>query len=180
MQSVLLQLAFNCVLWSLMAIGGNSVAISDIHRYTVMQAHWVTDAQFVAFFAMAQALPGPNGMFLVFIGQEAAGISGALTVMVAKLVPCSMITYYGAAWLERQAHRPWVQRVKRSLLPVTIGLILAASFVLIKSMENGWAQISLTVISAAIIYFSRINAIWLILIGTVLGLTSGLLNADWF
>lgn len=180
MQTVLLQLMFNCALWSLMAIGGNSVAISDIHRYTVMQAHWVTDAQFVAFFAMAQALPGPNGMFLVFIGQQAAGIPGAMTVMVSQLLPCSMITYYGAAWLERQAHRQWVQRVKRSLLPVTIGLILAASFVLIKSMKNGWAQVSLTLLSAAIIYFSRINAIWLILIGTALGLTSGLLGADWF
>jgi chromate transporter len=180
MQSVLLQLMFNCALWSLMAIGGNSVAISDIHRYAVLQAHWVTDAQFVAFFAMAQALPGPNGMFLVFIGQEAAGIPGALTVMVAKLLPCSVLTYYGAAWLERQAHRQWVQRVKRSLLPVTIGLILAASSVLIKSMEHGWLQVVLTLITAAIIYLTRINAIWLILIGTALGLTSGLLGADWF
>lgn len=180
MQTVLLQLLFNCALWSLMAIGGNSVAISDIHRYAVTEAHWVTDPQFVAFFAMAQALPGPNGMFLVFIGQQAAGVPGALTVMIARLLPCSMTTYYGAAWLERQAHRAWVQRVKRSLLPVTIGLIMAATSVLIKSMENGWAQVSLTLLSGAVIYFTRLNAMWLILIGVALGLTSGLLGADWF
>jgi|SRR5471030_562335 len=179
MQSTLLQLMLHCALWSLLAIGGNSVAISDIHRFTVTQAHWVTDAQFVAFFAMAQALPGPNGMFLVFIGQQAAGVAGAMTVMVAKLVPCSVITYFGAAWLERNARSVWVQRIRRSLLPVTIGLILAASFVLIKSIENGWAQISLTIASAVIV-FSKINAIWLILIGTALGLTSGLLGANWF
>ncbi|MGV8918559.1 MAG: chromate transporter [Pseudomonas sp.] len=180
MQGVLLQLMFNCALWSMMAIGGNSVAISDIHRFAVIEAHWVSDAQFVAFFAMAQALPGPNGMFLVFIGQQAAGIPGAMAVMVAKLLPCSMLTYYGGAWLERQSHRQWVQRVKRSLLPVTIGLILAASFVLIRSMESGWAQVALTVISAAIIYFTRINAIWLILVGAGFGLASGLLGAGWF
>ena len=35
MQSVLFHLMIQCALWSLMAIGGNTVALSDIHRYTV-------------------------------------------------------------------------------------------------------------------------------------------------
>lgn len=180
MQNALLQLALHCALWSLLAIGGNSVAISDIHRYSVMEAGWVTDAQFVAFFAMAQALPGPNGMFLVFIGQQVAGIPGAMTVMVAKLLPCSLLTYFGAAWLERQAHRPWVQRTRRALLPVSLGLILAASFVLIKGLENSFLQVLLLVLSSAVVYFSKINAIWLVLGGVALGLGSSLSGYNWF
>lgn len=108
MQTVLLHLMIQCALWSLMAIGGNTVAIGDIHRYTVVDMRWITDAQFVAFFALSQALPGPNGMFLVFIGQQAAGLPGALVALMAKLVPCSVLTYVGAGWLERHTRTPWV------------------------------------------------------------------------
>ncbi|MDQ0671179.1 chromate transport protein ChrA [Pseudomonas sp. W2I6] len=59
MQSVLFHLMIQCALWSLMAIGGNTVALSDIHRYTVTDMNWITDAQFVAFFALPRPCPGP-------------------------------------------------------------------------------------------------------------------------
>lgn len=180
MQTVLLHLMLQCGLWSLMAIGGNTVALGDIHRYTVNQMNWLSDAQFVAFFAMSQALPGPNGMFLVFIGQQAAGLPGAMVTLVAKLLPCSVVTWFGAGWLEKNADTLWVQRVRRALVPVSTGLILAASYILITSLENTWLSLTLTCASAAIIYFSRLNAIWLIVLGVVLGLISYSLGAQWF
>ncbi|MDI2594703.1 chromate transporter [Pseudomonas sp. 681] len=180
MQSILLHLMIQCALWSLMSIGGNTVALSDIHRYTVTDMNWITDGQFVAFFALSQALPGPNGMFLVFIGQQAAGVPGAMVALLAKLLPCSVLTYVGAGWLQRHSETPWVQRVKRSLVPISIGLILAASYILIRSLETSAPSVLLTLASAAVVYFSRINAIWLIIFGTALGLLSAWLGAGWF
>ena len=180
MQTVLLHLMIQCALWSLMAIGGNTVAIGDIHRYTVVDMHWITDAQFVAFFALSQALPGPNGMFLVFIGQQAAGLPGALVALLAKLVPCSVLAYLGAGWLERHTRTPWVQRVKRSLLPISIGLILASTYILMNSLENNATSLVLTLASAAVVYYTRLNAIWLIILGVVLGLCSAWLGVNWF
>lgn len=180
MQTVLLHLMIQCALWSLMSIGGNTVAISDIHRYTVVDMHWITDAQFVAFFALSQALPGPNGMFLVFIGQQAAGLPGALVALTAKLVPCSVLTYVGAGWLERHTRTPWVQRVKRSLLPLSIGLILSSTYILMNSLENNATSLVLTLASAAVVYYTRLNAIWLIILGVVIGLCSSWLGASWF
>jgi len=180
MQSVLFHLMIQCALWSLMAIGGNTVALSDIHRYTVTDMNWITDAQFVAFFALSQALPGPNGMFLVFIGQQAAGLPGALVALTAKLVPCSVLTYFGAGWLEKHTETPWVQRVKGSLLPISIGLILAASYILMNSLENNATSLVLTLASATVVYYTRLNAIWLIILGVVLGLCSAWLGVNWF
>ena len=180
MQTVLLHLMIQCALWSLMSIGGNTVAISDIHRYTVTDMRWITDEQFVAFFALSQALPGPTGMFLVFIGQQAAGLPGALVALTAKLVPCSVLTYVGAGWLERHTRTPWVQRVKRSLLPLSIGLILASTYILMNSLENNATSLVLTLASAAVVYYTRLNAIWLIILGVVIGLCSSWLGASWF
>jgi len=180
MQNVLLHLMLQCALWSLMAIGGNTVALSDIHRYTVNEMNWISDAQFVAFFALSQALPGPNGMFLVFIGQQAAGFPGAMVALFAKLLPCSVLTWFGAGWLEKHAETPWVKRVRHSLVPVSVGLILAASYILIKSLENTTLSLTLTLISAAVMYFSKVNPIWLIATGVVLGLISSSLETGWF
>ncbi|MPQ65607.1 MULTISPECIES: chromate transporter [Pseudomonas] len=180
MQTVLFHLMIQCALWSLMAIGGNTVALGDIHRYTVTQMNWISDAQFVAFFALSQALPGPNGMFLVFIGQQTAGLPGALVALTAKLLPCSMLTWFGAGWLEKHTETPWVQRIKRALLPISVGLILAASYILIRSMETSTLSLLLTLVSAAVVYFSRVNAIWLILAGVGLGLLSSALGVGWF
>ena len=52
MQPVLFHLVLQCGLWSLMAIGGNTVALGDIHRYTVAEMRWLNDAQFVSFFSL--------------------------------------------------------------------------------------------------------------------------------
>lgn len=180
MQIVLLQLMLQCALWSLMAIGGNTVALGDIHRYAVTDMRWISDAQFVSFFALSQALPGPNGMFLVFIGQHVAGVPGALVALAAKLLPCSALTWFGAGWLEKHTTTPWVQMTKRALVPVSIGLILAASYIMISSLEQSRLSLLLTVISALIVCFSKLNAIWLILAGVGLGLLSAGLGMHWF
>ena len=119
-------------------------------------------------------------MFLVFIGQQAAGLPGALVALTAKLLPCSVVTYLGAGWLERHTETPWVQRVKRSLLPISIGLILAASYILMNSLENNATSLVLTLASAAVVYYTRVNAIWLIILGVLLGLCSAWLGVNWF
>lgn len=180
MQSVQVQLMIQCALWSLMSIGGNAVALGDIHRYSVLQMNWVTDAQFVAFFALSQALPGPNGMLMVFIGQQVAGLPGALLALIGKLVPCSVLAWFGAGWLQSHGETPWALRTRAALLPVSVGLILAASYTLITSMEHSALGVALTLISAAVVYSTRINAIWLIAAGVILGLVSWRLDAGWF
>ncbi|WP_300724726.1 chromate transporter [Pseudomonas sp.] len=174
MQTVLFHLMLQCALWSLMAIGGNTVALGDIHRYVVTEMRWVSDTQFVAFFALSQALPGPNGMFLVFIGQQVAGVPGAFVALIAKLLPCSALTWFAAGWLEKHTATPWVQLTRRALLPVSIGLILAASYILIRSLRPDYLSLALILGSALVVMFSKLNPIWLILTGVMAGLMRGL------
>ena len=39
-----------------------------MHRYLVGSQHWLSDAQFNASIAIAQAAPGPNVLFVALIG----------------------------------------------------------------------------------------------------------------
>jgi chromate transporter len=174
------RLAWHNALWSVLSIGGNTVALSDVYRYAVTSMHWLTGPQFVAFFAISQALPGPNGMALVLIGQQAAGLPGALTALVAKLVPSSLIAYAGAGWYERHQRVPWVQTAKAALIPLTVGLLLAATFVLARAVDIKASRLLLTAISGLVITRTRINPLWLIGAGTALGLLSAVTHANMF
>ena len=49
---------------SLMAVGGAITTAPDMHRYLVVQQSWLSDAQFNASIALAQAAPGPNVLFV--------------------------------------------------------------------------------------------------------------------
>jgi chromate transporter len=170
----------HCALWSVLSIGGNTVALSDIYRYAVDVQHWLTGPQFVAFFAISQALPGPNGMALVLIGQQAAGLPGAFTALVAKLVPSSLIAYTGASWYERNRERDWVKIAKSGLIPVTVGLLLAATFVLAHAVDVKLTRILLTAAAAFVVYRTKWNPIWLIFGSAALGIISALTHADIF
>jgi chromate transporter len=176
----LLRILSHCALWSVLSIGGNTVALSDIYRYSVTVQHWLTGAQFVAFFAISQALPGPNGMALVLIGQQAAGIPGALMALIAKLAPSSLIAYAGGSWYERNQKIAWVQNVKAALIPVTVGLLLAATFVLAHEVDVKISRIALTVAAAFIVYRYKSNPIWIIAASAGAGLFSALTNAALF
>jgi chromate transporter len=59
-------------LW-FVAVGGPSTILPEIHRYVVEVHHWMTSAQFVEVYALAQVAPGPNVMYVTLIGWHLAG-----------------------------------------------------------------------------------------------------------
>ncbi|HWI11861.1 MAG TPA: chromate transporter, partial [Burkholderiaceae bacterium] len=72
----LLGLFLHFLVLSLLAVGGAITTVPDMHRYIVAEHHWLTDAQFTASIAIAQAAPGPNVLFVAVLGWNVAGPLG--------------------------------------------------------------------------------------------------------
>ena len=53
---------------SLLAVGGAIATAPDMHRFLVERQGWLTDLQFNASIAIAQAAPGPNVLFIALLG----------------------------------------------------------------------------------------------------------------
>ena len=53
---------------SLLAVGGAIATAPDMHRFLVERQAWLTDPQFSASIAIAQAAPGPNVLFVALLG----------------------------------------------------------------------------------------------------------------
>ena len=69
---VLLKIAIDFSLLSLVAIGGANAIVPELHRQLVDVSHWLTDAEFANLFAIGQVAPGPNIMVLSLVGWRMA------------------------------------------------------------------------------------------------------------
>ena len=102
-------LFFHYLTLSLMSVGGAISTAPDMHRFLVDQHHWLTDAQFNASIAIAQAAPGPNVLFVALMGWNVglnaggmlAGLFGVLLSLSGVLIPSTMLTYAAAQWGHR-------------------------------------------------------------------------------
>jgi len=92
-------LSLHLAILSLSAIGGGVVLVApDVHDYVAVQNHWLTSEEFAAVYALAQAAPGPNVLFVTLVGWLIAGMKGALATTAAVVLPSSLIAL-GAARL---------------------------------------------------------------------------------
>jgi chromate transporter len=112
---------------SLFAIGGSGSAVPEIHRQTVEIAQLLSDRQFSELFAIAQAAPGPNIMFVALLGHFIAGAPGAAVATVAMCGPSCVLARAVSQVVERFRKARWRIAIQAGLVPVTIGLMAASA-----------------------------------------------------
>ncbi|HUB46247.1 MAG TPA: chromate transporter [Acetobacteraceae bacterium] len=173
MIATLLQLALLFGGLSLLAFGGGTAVLPDMQRITVDTYHWLTAAQFLDFFAISRAAPGPGSLIVVLIGQKAAGVTGALVAFLAMFGPSCALLYVAALVWHRTAHTAWRALLERALAPVAIGLTLASGLALIRGTEHGWAQYAVTAVAMLAFAFTDVHPLALLAGGAVLVLVAG-------
>lgn len=165
---------------SLLAVGGAITTAPDMHRFLVDQRHWLSDPQFSASIAIAQAAPGPNVLFVALmgwnVGLNAGGYATAalgLTVtMVGVLLPSSTLTYLSAQWGHRNRHRRSVRAFKAGMAPIVVALLIATGWVLAGSQgvaAQNWRLWLLTAVVAVLVWRTRLHLLWLLGAGALLG-----------
>ena len=155
---------------SLLTVGGGMAAFPELNILTVEVHHWLTFPQLVHFYSVGQMAPGPNMMMIVCIGAWAAGIPGALVVLIAFFGPTALLAFIiGRLWT-RLEKWPWRASIKRGLAPVSIGLLLAGCLTMAKVAVTGLVTVIVAVAVFAILLRSRINPALLILGGALIGL----------
>src|SRR4030095_7414186 len=122
--SPLVALSLRFTVLSLVAVGGVTSVLPEVHRVVVDVNHWMTDVQFAQAFAIAQASPGPNMLIVTIIGWHVAALPGALVATAAMITPCATLSYSVARVWQRFQGAAWRRIVEAGLAPVTVGLTL--------------------------------------------------------
>ena len=156
-------------LLSLFAVGGANATIPEMHRIAVDVRHWMTDQQFADVFAISQLSPGPNVLIVTLIGYAVAGISGALVATLAMCGPTAVLAYSVSRLLTRSKHSRWPAIIRAALVPLSIGLMSASALVLAITSDRSWTAALITAVAAVVAFATRLNPLWLLLAGGLLG-----------
>ncbi len=156
-------------LMSLFAVGGAAAAVPEMHRIAVEVQHWMTDMQFADAYAIAQLSPGPNVLIVTLIGYAVAGIPGALAATLAMCLPTALLAYVVSRFLTRASGARWPSIIRTALVPLSIGLMAASALVLAQATDRTFVALLLTGVVAVLAFVTRINPLWLLLVGGVLG-----------
>jgi chromate transporter len=162
-------LAWTFGLMSLFAVGGANSAIPEMHRIAVDVQHWMTDKQFADAFAISQMSPGPNVLIVTLIGYAVAGIGGALIATLAMCGPTAILAYYVSHLLGRASHARWPAIIQAALVPLSIGLMGASGLILALTSDRTWTAALVTAVAAVLAVATRLNPLWILLAGGVLG-----------
>jgi chromate transporter len=168
--SPLATLALRFMVLSLVAIGGVTSVLPEVHRVSVDVHHWVSDAEFTQLFVIARAAPGPNMLLVSLIGWQVAGLPGALVATAAMCLPSCTLSYFVAHAWERFRGTPWRRAVEAGLAPITVGLVLATGWLVARGAPGGWMAYGIAAVTTALVLFARVNPVWIFLGAGVLGL----------
>ena len=154
---------------SMLAFGGANSVVPEMHRQAVEVHHWMSDKQFAALFAIAQAAPGPNFMISTLVGWKAAGVVGALVATFAMAAPSCLFAYWVAKVWDRYRTAAWRIALAAGLAPVTVGLVASSAWLLSRAADSDARLAIVTVATGLSAYATKLNPLWLLSAAAVLG-----------
>lgn len=159
-----------------------------MHRYLVTDQRWLSDPQFSASIALAQAAPGPNVLFVALMGWNvglnaggglgagptawALALLGVGVTMTGILLPSSVLTYTATRWAHKNRELRGVRAFKTGMAPIVVALLVATGWLLISARNvpsRDWPLWLLTAAATLLVWRTKIHLLWLIGAGALLG-----------
>ena len=163
-------LTAHLALLSSISFGGFPTVLPDVRNFVVASHGWMTNQDFANFFALAQAVPGPNMILMMgFVGWQVWGLPGAIVSSLATFAPACTIYFAAYRLWDRFRAAPWQHIVRAGLVPVTLGLVIGSGIVMARTADATWPAVAVTVAAAALLLQTRINPLLMLLVGGLLG-----------
>jgi len=163
----------------ILIFGGGQVLVPLMYTEFVELKHYLGSSEFLSGYALQQMLPGPTFSFTSFLGgvtmgNKGYGIGGQIIGSVVAVVGINtpgliLILFIVPFWEDLKK----ITRIKNSLSginAVAVGFMATAFILLARPFGADWMAYVLMIGTGLLLYFTRIKAPVLIIIGIVLGL----------
>lgn len=163
----LARLAWHLFILSFVAFGAATTILPELHRVFV-DGGIIPDAEFGGLFAMSQAAPGTNVMFVTVLGWRISGLGGAFAATVPFLAPTGLIAVAVERFGSKYHKATWHVIIRRSLAPVAIGLLVSTGW-LLTGITKTPVGIALVLATFAVLTWTKWNPLWMTALGALLG-----------
>lgn len=173
---------------SLLTIGGAITILPALHQLTTTDHTWLSDTQFNASIAIAQAAPGPNILFIAVMGWNVGlalaashaglplgygyilGVLGASLAMLGIMIPSSVLVYFAGKWVNQNATLLPVKAFKAGMAPIVVALLVSAGWILALGKSTpSLGTAALVLVTTLLAWRSNLHLLVLLGAGAVCG-----------
>src|SRR5579872_44921 len=156
--------------------GGGYVLVALIRSNLVAHLHWISERQLLDAIAMGQVTPGPLSTAATFIGFLLAGVPGAVIATIAIFLPAFFFVAISGPLVPRLRQSPLAGAVLDGVNVAALALIAVVTWQLFRAAVVDWITLVLAGLSFLLLLRYRINSVWLVLVGAVVGAGATLLH----
>jgi chromate transporter len=153
--------------FSWLALQGFGGVLAVVQRELVEKKRWISNAQFIEDWAVAQVLPGPNVVNLaLMIGGRYFGASGAFCALAGMLLLPMGVVLMVAVAFGAAADLASVQGALRGMGAVAAGLLVATSIKLMYALQVNVMGLrlclALVALAFAAVALLRVPMVWVV------------------
>ena len=169
-----------CTLWDIFktfsvigcfTFGGGGAMLPLIQRAVVDDKGWLNDEDFCDIITVTNSAPGALAInAAVFIGFRLRGILGAIVGALGVIIPSFVIIILLAAIIIQMGGQVWLEKFFYGVRPAVVALIVVAAFRIGKINVKKVYDYIILVITLAILIFTDIHPVILIIAGALTGI----------
>ena len=178
-RQVLIKLFISTLYLSAFTFGGGYVSVTLLKKKFVDEYHWIEENEMLDLVAIAQSAPGAiavNGAIVV--GYKLAGIIGALTAIVATIIPpfviISLISVFYAAFRSNAIISQMLEGMQAGVGAVIASVVYEMGAGVVQSKSTSSIIIMVLAFIAACVL--EINVIYIVLACILLGVIRTLIH----
>jgi len=171
-------------LWSLFLVflkmgsiifGSGYVLLAFLRAELVVHLHWITDSQLLDAIIVGQVTPGPVFTTATFIGFLLAGPIGGLVATVGIFLPAFIAVAISGPLIPRIRSSPIAGAFLDGVIVASLALMVFVTYELAVSALVDVVTLGIAIVSAVLMIRFRVNSMWVIALGTAIGVVKFLI-----
>ncbi|MBN1587690.1 MAG: chromate efflux transporter [Candidatus Omnitrophica bacterium] len=150
--------------------GSGFVLLAYFRADFVNRLGWITDQQLMDAIAIGQVTPGPLFTSATFIGYLLAGPNGALLATLGIFLPSFLFVAAVNPFIPRLRKSPWTGGLLDGVNAASMGLMAAVTCQLARVAFIDLLTVAVAAVSLILLARMKINPIWLVAGGALMGL----------
>ena len=155
--------------------GSGYVLFAYMDDALVQNHHWLTRQQLTDAISVGQITPGPILSSATFAGYLINGLPGGVIATVAIFLPSFFISLFLYRLLDFVNRHKLLRNFLDVVNAVSVALIAAVAIQMASGFIGDWRSDAILLLSLAAILLTRMNAVWLIVLGSCGGYVLSLL-----
>jgi len=152
--------------------GSGYVLLAFLRADLVERLGWLTEGQLLDAIAVGQITPGPIFTTATFIGYLLAGLQGALVATCGIFLPAFVFVALSGPLVPRLRQSPTAGAFLDGVNVASLALMAVVTWQLGQAALIDLTTVALAIVSAVLLFRFRLNSVWLVCGGALIGLLS--------